>query len=88
MYQTIGENIIVIAAYYQTRKPRVGKLVPKKFLWRNQTYVIEEITLVNDTKDGGVRKSTFSAIVKGNIYRISFNRETEDWVLEEVWYDG
>lgn len=82
MYQTIGEDISVIGVY----RPRGKfKFEPRKFLWRGSEYHVSEITLCNDVKDGGVRKRYFSLVAKGNVYRISFNRDTEHWTIEEVW---
>ncbi len=82
MYQTIGEEISVAGAF------KHSKFKPTKFQWRQAVYPVEEITLINDVKDGGVRKRYYSLVAKGNLYRLCFNRETEQWLLEEVWYEG
>jgi len=82
MYQTIGEEVSVAGAFaHSTFKP-------VKFQWQAKIYPVEEITLVNDIKDGGVRKRYYSVVSQGNLYRLCFNRETEQWLLEEVWYEG
>lgn len=82
MYQTIGEEISVVGSY------QAGKFKPAKFQWRAKVYPVEEITLANDAKDGGVRKRYYSVVSRGTVYRLCFNRETEHWLLEEVWYEG
>ncbi len=79
MYQTIGESIKVVGVFAHQ------KFTPKKFEWRTQTYPISEITLVNDVKDGGIKKRFYSVMSAGNLYRLCFNRDNESWRLEEVW---
>lgn len=79
MYQTIGEGIAVLGSY------RAGHFKPLRFAWRQRTYHIEEITLVSESRNGGVRGRTYSVLVKGTVYRLFFNRDTEEWRLEEVW---
>lgn len=85
MYQRIDETIAVIGVYRPAQRP---KFQPKKFQWQDKTLVIQEVTLANDVKDGGVRKRYYSVVVGENAYRLSFNRETEIWTLEEIWYEG
>lgn len=82
MYQTIDEAVNVAGAYKNSR------FQPVKFQWRSQIYPIQEITLISDVKDGGVRKRYYSVVAGGTVYRLCFNRETEQWLLEEVWYEG
>jgi hypothetical protein len=79
MYQTIHEQITVAGVY------KSHTFTPRKFLWRKKPYLITEITLKADTKDGGVIKRLYSVVVKGNVYRLEFNRDNENWWLEEVW---
>lgn len=88
MYQTIGERIEVVVVYGPPASKLRGKLKPIKFRWRGKVYPIRQITLATDTKDGGVRRRFFSVVSGGNVYRICFNRENEDWILEEVWMEG
>jgi hypothetical protein len=81
MYQTIDESIVVAGVY------RGGKFEPKKFQWGRQTIEISAITLVSDVKDGGVKKRYFSVISGNNVYRLIFNRESEQWYLGELWIE-
>lgn len=81
MFQTIAEPIVVVGIYNQ------GKFMPKKFRWREKIYLISEITLATDLKDGGVRKRRYSVLSGGNLYRLEFNRDTEHWFITEVWYE-
>lgn len=82
MYQTIHEKIAVAGVYDKT------SFTPKKFKWKSRELKISQVTFVNDHKDGGVRWRTYSVMAGGNLYRITFNRETELWMLEEMWYEG
>ena len=88
MYQTIGERIEMMAVYGRPVPGLVGKLKPLRFRWQGKVYPVERITLATDTKDGGIRKRLYSVVSRGNVYRLSFNRENEDWLLEEIWLEG
>lgn len=79
MYQTIGETIWVIGVY------KNSQFVPKKFKWRTREYPISEITLSNDVRDGAILKRWYSVMANNNLYRIEFNRTSEQWQLLEVW---
>lgn len=79
MYQTIGEDIEVIGIFKR------GKLMPRKFQWRQQVLDIQEVTMINDTRDGGVKKRFYSVMSGGNLFRLSFNRDSEVWRVEEIW---
>ena len=81
MYQTINEQIIIAGVY------QANKFIPKKFKWGEKTYLVDEITLSSDFKDGGVRKRAYSVVSSGNVFRLEFNRETEGWWLREIWVE-
>ncbi len=81
MYQTIHEPIEVIGIYAH------HTFLPKKFKWKNRVFPISETTLQSNIKDGEVRKRLYSVMAEHNLYRLEFNRETEDWLLEEIWME-
>jgi len=82
MYQRIDEKIMVAGVY-------AGRVFqPKRFKWSSKLYEIEEITLVSDVKDGGRKLRLYSVVVKGTVYRLCFDRDSEAWRLEEVWFEG
>ena len=81
MYQLISEPIDVAGVFTKST------FIPKKFRWNNREYLIEQITLKSDTRDGGVKKRLYSVMVGKELYRLTFNREMETWMLEEVWID-
>lgn len=81
VYEPIREKISVIGLYAQ------GKLIPKKFLWNNKEFLIDQVTFVAEIKDASIRKRHYTVIVKNIAYRLLFDRTEEIWVLEEVWSD-
>lgn len=81
MYQTISEPIEV-AGVYSLSGFRVAK-----FKWRGRQYLVEQVTFKADVKDGGVRGRMYSVVVGGTAYRLYFNRDTEQWRLEELWVE-
>jgi hypothetical protein len=81
MYQYIAEPIEVAGVFAKST------FTPKKFLWKKREYLISQITLKSDTKDGGVRKRLYSVVVGRELYRLTYNRDLENWLLEEVWID-
>ncbi len=59
--------------------------VPRRFRWRNQIRVVEEVTLAIDEKNG-VTKHRFYSVRSGtSVYRLDFNRESDLWRLLEVY---
>ncbi|MDQ3008050.1 MAG: hypothetical protein M3Q81_00465 [bacterium] len=82
MYQTIDDRIKVIGISGS------GKFVPKKFLWKAKTYSVEQITLETNVKDGGRRLRWYSVVVAGTVYRLCFDRDNEQWLLHQVWFEG
>lgn len=81
MYQRLHEQIEVLGIYAQ------AKFTPKKFKWKNKVYLVDQITLVADLKDGGVKKRFFSLMSNKELYRVIFDRENEKWWLEEKWVE-
>lgn len=81
MYQTIGEEIAVAGSY------KNHHFKPFKFLWKNKELKIDQVTLVSDIKDGGVKKRWYSVVVGKEVYRLLFDREVEKWTLEELWVE-
>ncbi|HEX7017863.1 MAG TPA: hypothetical protein VF209_03070 [Patescibacteria group bacterium] len=59
--------------------------IPKKFQWKDKVYLINQVTLVSDVKDGGLRQRWYSVEVRGNVYRLLYNRDHDEWWLEEVY---
>ena len=81
MYHTVDEAIDVVGSYGH------GKFVPKKFRWGKRVLMIDQVTMQSDIKDGGVRKRLVSVTVGNEVYRLEFNRESEQWYLREMWVE-
>lgn len=81
MFQTIHEQCAVVGVYDQ------GAFQPRKFLWKRREYLVEQVTLVTDFKDGGIRKRMYSLVSGATVYRLVFDRTSEKWFIEEVWYE-
>ena len=81
MYHTVDEAIDVVRSYGH------GKFVPKKFRWGKRILMIDQVTMQSDIKDGGVRKRLVSVTVGNEVYRLEFNRESEQWYLREMWVE-
>ena len=81
MYQTINESVLVAGVYAH------HTFTPKKFKWRTRDLAIDRITLVSDIKDGGVKKRLYSVTVGKDVYRLEFNRDSEHWILNELWIE-
>lgn len=79
MYQKINEDISVLGIY------SAHVFTPKKFKWREKVFTIKEITLLNNVRDGLIKKRLYSVMCSVNLYRIEFNRDSENWKILEVW---
>jgi hypothetical protein len=81
-YQAIDVPIKVVGRY----RPGQG-FIPVKFHWQDRTLAITRITLQSDLKDGEIKKRWYSVLVGSELYRIEFNRESEQWRLKEIWVE-
>lgn len=81
MFQTIGETIDVIGVYTK------GTFIPKKFRWNKRVFPIDDITLTTRIRDGQTQKRMYSVLSKRTLYRLLFDRDTENWKLEEIWVE-
>ena len=79
MFQTVKEKISVVGVYSQ------AQFVPKKFLWQQRVYPVEQITFISEIRDAAVGKRQYSVISGGNSYRLIFDRSEELWELAELW---
>lgn len=81
MYQRLHEVVIVAGVFHHSQ------FEPIWFDWQQQRHQVEETTLVTDVKDGGVSKQIYSVQTKDDLFRLEFNRDTDDWLLTAVWID-
>ena len=72
---------------------RHGHFTPTVFYWHGRRYPIKKITMTSEVKDGGVRKRWYSVLASQSVtqaptlFRLEYNRESEQWRLEEVWVE-
>lgn len=81
MYQTIGEPIAVIGLYKDSH------FIPHRLKWGTRELKIDQITLISDVKDGGIKKRFYSVVIGKEVLRILFNRDSEQWTIEEIWVE-
>lgn len=82
MYTQINSPISMIGVYQH------GRFIPRKFLWQSKEYLVNQITFIHDLKNGGRKQRIYSIEAAGTIYRILFDRDDEQWTLQELWVDG
>ncbi|MFH1508942.1 MAG: hypothetical protein ABIE68_02150 [bacterium] len=79
MVETINEPINVVASFAN------GKVRPRKFVWGRRVYPVEAIHLIHRSRKGRAELYFFSVSDGVNVFKLLFNNETLDWVLEEVY---
>lgn len=79
MLNSVNEPISVIGIYKHSR------FIPKKFLWRDTVIPATQITFITDTKNGQMKVRTYSILHNNILYRLEFNRESEQWFLRETY---
>lgn len=57
---------------------------PYSFFWRNRKIKIDKINLVHTSKEGSNIFYHFSISSGGNFYRLRFDVEKLNWILEAV----
>lgn len=72
------ERIAVLAYFEHT------KIFPRKFIWNNKEYLIENITYNWQARCGQATINYFSVLSAGQLYQISFNNTSYRWQLDKV----
>ncbi len=75
----IHESVEVYAVFKQ------GQVIPRAFRWAGRTYQIETINQKWAGRNGSIRLYYFAVTAAGNAYKLCFNSQELDWVLEEVY---
>jgi hypothetical protein len=81
MYRKIDEPIKVAGVY------KHNTFHPFRFMWNDRQLKIDTITLISDVKDGMVKKRFYSVVVGKDVFRLLFNRESEQWTIDELWVE-
>ena len=76
----LSEKIKVIALFDRSD----NHLKPVRLQWRNRPYAITEISFHHREKRGRILFHIFSCVTDTLFFRISFDTENLDWLLEEV----
>lgn len=79
MYEEIDELVEVVAVFCQ------GQAFPHSFKWKERKYVVEQINLEHQEKQGRSTLFCYSVSAGGNSYELSFNNESLVWKLERIW---
>lgn len=57
---------------------------PHSFFWHNRQIKIDKINLVHTSKNGNSTFYHFSITANGNFYRLKFDTDKLNWILEAV----
>jgi hypothetical protein len=81
MYQKIDQQIWVAGCYQHSH------FKPLKFRWGKREIKINTINLTSDFRDGMIKKRYYSVTAGRDLFRLEFNRESEIWLLKEIWVE-
>lgn len=79
MYEEIGELIEAIVIF------KNGKLLPQSFIWKERKYLVEQVNLEHQKKQGTSTLFCYSVSAQGNSYELSFDNVNLIWKLERLW---
>ncbi len=82
MYQRMHETIRVAGVF------AASNFRPVWFDWQGRKMDIDDITLITDFKQGGIRHKIYSVVVTGDVYRLVYDLKNQDWFVEAVWEGG
>lgn len=82
MLTAINEPISVIGIY------KNNHFTPKKFQWRDKIIPVTQITFITDDKNGVIKIRIYSILHNNTLYRLEFNRESEIWLLREMYQES
>lgn len=80
MILRIAEKISVITLFDRTN----DHLRPLRISWRNRDYSVTKIGFHHREKRGRILHHIFSVIAGSLFFKLSFDTEHLDWVIEEV----
>jgi hypothetical protein len=62
-----------------------GGVVPRAFRWSGRTYTVDQVHQRWSGRNGEVRLFYFAVSAAGNAYKLCFNAQELQWMLEEVY---
>jgi hypothetical protein len=75
----VHESVDVYAVFMH------GQVVPRAFRWAGRTYQVDVVNQKWAGRNGSVRLYYFAVTAAGNAYKLCFNAQELDWMLEEVY---
>ncbi|HEY3415897.1 MAG TPA: DUF6504 family protein [Armatimonadota bacterium] len=75
----VHELVEVFAAFAR------GQATPRAFRWSGRVYTVEQVNQRWTGRNGGMRLFYFAVTAGGNAYKLCFNAQELDWMLEEVY---
>lgn len=90
MHETIQEKVSVLTLFQRPQsRHRPGELpnsqaVPLKVRWQGRVYKINKLGLHHTQRAGRILHHIFSVTDGNTFFRLNFNTETLDWILEEI----
>ena len=81
MFSQINEPIQVAAKFKQ------NQLLPFKFAWNNQEYLIKKINLTYSSREGGTKIYYFAVSDGANYFKLRFDSGDLSWKLLESYVD-
>ena len=86
MIERIAEKVSVITVHSQERKSgeRGTRVMPRKIRWQGREYIINKLGYHHTVREGRKLLHKFSVSTGTIDFRLSYDTETLDWVLEEV----
>jgi hypothetical protein len=79
MYKTIEEPIQVLVSFTG------AKIFPLLFHWAKRKYLVKKVHLVHIEKHGASRLYHFSVSDNANYFKLTFNSDTLQWCLSEMY---
>jgi len=62
-----------------------GQVVPRAFRWSGRTYTVDQVQQNWAGRNGTGRLHYFAITCAGNAYKLCFNAQELNWILEEVY---
>jgi len=82
MYEEIGENIVVGAIF------KSSSIVPRWFIWNRKKYTVKKTTYIWKNNNGEEKIYNFDVTDGANVFELSYNAKTANWVLNKVYVEG
>lgn len=80
MNQQIFEPVSVISSYNQEK----NRTVPYRIRWQRRDYFVKKITYYHKVREGRTLLHIFHVTDNNLDFRLRFNAEDLNWILEEV----